>query len=103
MTKEITQFDTWLSTAQSGDKYTYFTGNLAYATCLANGYPVKQLRDHVMNKCAKWDLETLSKKSTDNRIHFKSEIRLVQKARKKYWDKKEKDILNGSEYIAVKL
>ena len=56
-----------------------------------------------MNKCAKWDLETLSKKSTDNRLHFKSEIRLVQKARKKYWDKKEKDILNGSDYIAVKL
>jgi len=103
MTEEIEQFNTWFSTAQSGDKYIYFTGNLAYAACLADGYPLKQLKKHIMDKCCKWDLETLSKKSTDNKILFKPEIRLVQKARKKYWDKKEKDVLNGSDYIAIKL
>ena len=103
MTEEIEQFDTWFSTAQSGDKYIYFTGNLAHAICLSDGYPLKQLRKHIMDKCCKWDLETLSKKSTDNKILFKSEIRLIQKARPKYWDEKEKDILNGSDYIAVKI
>ena len=103
MTEKIEQFNTWLSTAKSGDKYTYFTGNLAYAIGLADGYPLKQLSKYIMDKCCKWDLETLSKKSTDNRILFKPEIRLVQKAHTKYWDKKEKDVLNGSDYMVVKL
>ena len=103
MTEKIEQFNTWLRTAKSGDKYTYFTGNLAYAIGLADGYPLKQLSKHIMDKCCKWDLETLSKKSTDNRILFKPEIRLVQKAHTKYWDKKEKDVLNGSDYMVVKL
>ena len=103
MTEEIRQFDTWLSTAKSGDKYTYFAGNLAYSIGLADGYPLEQLRKHVLDKCCQWDLETLPKKSTDNKILFKPEIRLVQKARKKYWGKKEKDVLNGSDYMAVKL
>jgi len=103
MTEEIRQFDTWLSTAKTGDKYIYFTGNLAHATCLADGYPLKQLSKHIMNKCCEWNLEDIAKKATDNKILFKPEIRLVQKARKKYWDEKEKDILNGSDYMAVKL
>ena len=103
MTEEIRQFDTWLSTAETGDKYIYFTGNLAHATCLADGYPLKQLSKHIMNKCCQWDLDDLPKKSTDNKILFKPDIRLVQKARKKYWGKKEKDVLNGSDYMAVKL
>jgi len=103
MTEKIEQFNTWLSTAKSGDKYTYFTGNLAYAIGLADGYPLKQLSKHIMDKCCKWDLETLSKKLTDNRILFKPEIRLVQKAQKKYWDKKDKDILRNSDYMAIKL
>ena len=103
MTEKIEQFNTWLRTAKSGDKYTYFTGNLAYAIGLADGYPLKQLSKYIMDKCCKWDLETLSKKSTDNRILFKPEIRLVQKAHTKYWDKKEKDVLNGSDYMVVKL
>ena len=103
MTKEIKQFDTWFSTAKKGDKYTYFTGNLAVAAGLIDGYPVRQLRDHIMNKCCKWDLNPLPKKTTDNKILFKSSIRLVQKAHPKHWDKKEKDILTGADYIAVKL
>ena len=103
MTEEIRQFDTWLSTAETGDEYTYFTGNLAYEAGRIDGYPLRQLRKHIMDKCCQWDLDELPKKSTDNKILFKTEIRLVQKARKKYWDKKEKDVLNGSDYMAVKL
>ena len=99
MTEAIKQFDTWLSTAKSGDKYTYFEGNLAYSIGLADGYPLKQLRKHVMDKCCEWDLDDLSA----GKILLKPEIRVVQKARPKYWDKKEKDVLNGSDYIAVKL
>jgi hypothetical protein len=56
-----------------------------------------------MNTCCDWNLDSTPKKATDNKIQFKSEIRLVQKARKKYWDKKTKDVLNGSEYMAVKI
>ena len=103
MTEKIEQFNTWLSTAKSGDKYTYFTGNLSYAVGLADGYPLKQLRNHVMNKCCKWDLSLLPKKSSTNKILFKPEIRLVQKAQKKYWDKRDKDILRNSDYMAIKL
>jgi len=104
MTEEIRQFDTWLSTAKSGDKYTYFTGNLAYSIGLADGYSLKQLSQHILNKCCKWNLEATTKKATDNKIQFNQPaIRVVQKARKKYWDKKQKDVLNGCDYIVVKL
>ena len=48
-------------------------------------------------------LDTLPKKSTDNNIVLKPDIRVLQKAHPKYWDEKEKDVLNGSDYIAVKL
>jgi hypothetical protein len=51
MTEKIKQFDTWFVNAKSGDKYTYFTGNLARASCLIDGYPLKQLKEHIMNKC----------------------------------------------------
>ena len=103
MTEKIKQFDTWFVNAKSGDKYTYFTGNLAYSTCLADGLPLRQLRDHIMNKCCEWDLSLLPKKYSTNKILFKPQIRLVQKAQKKYWDKKDKDILRNSDYIAVRL
>ncbi len=103
MTEKIRQFDTWLSTAKSGDKYTYFTGNLAYSTCLADGLSLRQLRDHIMDKCCKWDLNTLPKKTSTNKILFKPQIRLVQKAKKKYWGEKNKDVLRDSDYIAVRL
>jgi hypothetical protein len=103
MTEEIRQFDTWLDSAKSGDKYTYFTGNLAYSVGRIDGYPLKQLRKHIMDKCCEWNLDTSPKKATDNKIQFKPEIRVVQKAHPKYWDKKEKDVLNGSDYMVVKL
>ena len=103
MTEKIKQFDTWLSTAESGDKYTYFTGNLAYESGRIDGYPLRQLKKHIMDKCCKWDLDISSKKPTNGKILFKPEIRLVQKAQKKYWDEKEKNILNDSDYMAIKL
>jgi hypothetical protein len=103
MTEKIEQFDTWFSEAKPGDEYTYFTGNLSHAAGLIDGYPLRQLRKHIMDKCCKWDLNPLPKKQTDNKIIFKSSIRLVQKSHPKYWDKKQKDILNGADYIAVKL
>ena len=103
MTEKIEQFDTWFSAAKPGDEYTYFTGNLAYEAGRIDGYPLRQLRTYIMDKCCKWDLNPLPKKQTDNKIIFKSSIRLVQKSHPKYWDKKQKDILNGADYIAVKL
>jgi hypothetical protein len=104
MTEGIKQFDTWFSTAQAGDKYTYFTGNLAHAICLADGYPLKQLKKHVMDKCCEWNLADIAKKETDNRIQFKPEIRLVQKGHKMFWDKKKQnEAFRDLDYIAVKL
>jgi hypothetical protein len=103
MTEKIKQFDTWLSTAQTGDKYTYFTGNLAHSSWLIDGLSVRQLRRHVMDKCCEWNLDPAPVKATDNRIQFKPHIRLVQKAQKKYWNEKVKDVLTNCDYIAVKL
>jgi hypothetical protein len=104
MTEEIKQFDTWFVNAKSGDKYTYFTGNLARASCLIDGYPLKQLKEHVMDKCCEWNLDPLPKKATDNKIQFKPEIRLVQKGHKIFWDKKKQnEAFRDLDYIAVKL
>ena len=104
MTEEIRQFDTWLSTAETGDKYIYFTGNLAYAAGRIDGYPLRQLSKHIMDKCCEWDLNDLPQKSTDNKILFKPEIRLVQKGHKIFWDKKKQnEAFRDLDYIAVKL
>ena len=104
MTEKIEQFNTWFANAKSGDKYTYFTGNLARSVCLADGLPLKQLRDHILNKCCKWNLDTSPKKATDNKIQFKPEIRLVQKGHKMFWDKKKQnEAFRDLDYIAVKV
>jgi hypothetical protein len=104
MTEKIKQFDTWFVNAKSGDTYTYFTGNLARSACLADGLPLKQLRDHIMNKCCEWNLDPAPKKATDNKIQFKPEIRLVQKGHKIFWDKKKQnEAFRDLDYIAVKL
>ena len=100
MTEEIKQFDTWLNKAQPGDRYTYFIGNLAHSAGLIDGYPLRQLREHIMNICCKWNLD---QSSIDNRIKFKPFIRLVQKAQKKYWDERTKDVLHSCDYMAVKI
>jgi len=104
MTEKIKQFDTWFANAKSGDKYTYFTGNLAYSTERADGFDLKQLKKHVMNKCCEWNLEDKPKKATDNKIQFKPNIRLVQKGHKMFWDKKKQnEAFRDLDYIAVKL
>ena len=56
-----------------------------------------------MNTCCEWNLDPAPVKATDNRIQFKPHIRLVQKAQKKYWNEKVKDVLTNCDYIAVKL
>ena len=104
MDDRIKQFNTWFAGAKSGDKYTYFTGNLAYSIGLADGYPLKQLSKHIMDKCCKWHLKDVAKKATDNRIQFKPEIRLVQKGHKMFWDKKKQnEAFRDLDYIAIKL
>ena len=47
MTEKIKQFDTWFVNAKSGDKYTYFTGNLAYSIERADGFELKKLKKHI--------------------------------------------------------
>ena len=104
MDDRIKQFNTWFAGAKSGDKYTYFTGNLAHAACLADGLPLRQLRKHIMNKCCEWNLDDRPKKATDNKIQFKPEIRLVQKGRKIFWNKKKQnEAFRDLDYMAVKL
>tara|TARA_R100001244_G_scaffold91803_1_gene69431 strand:- start:249 stop:563 length:315 start_codon:yes stop_codon:yes gene_type:complete len=104
MNEKIKQFDTWFSNAKPREKFTYFTGNLAYSVCLADGLPLKQLRDHIMNKCCKWDLEPTAKKETDNRILFKKQIRLVQKGHKMRWNKKKQnEAFRDFDYMTIKL
>ena len=104
MDDRIKQFNTWFVNAKSGDKYTYFTGNLAYSIGLADGYPLKQLRKHIMNKCCEWNLDPAPKKATDNKIQLKPEIRLVQKGHKIFWNKKKQnEAFRDLDYIAVKL
>jgi len=54
-----------------------------------------------MNTCCDWNLDPLPTKATDNKILFKSKIRLVQKL--KDIGTKRKDVLNETAYIAVKI
>lgn len=104
MDDRIKQFNTWFVNAKSGDKYTYFTGNLAYSKGLADGYPLRQLSKHIMNKCCEWNLDPAPKKATDNKIQLKPEIRLVQKGHKIFWNKKKQnEAFRDSDYMAVKL
>ena len=43
MDDRIKQFNTWFAGAKSGDKYTYFTGNLAYSIKRADGFDLRKL------------------------------------------------------------
>ena len=104
MTEKIKQFDTWFANAKSGDTYKYFTGNLAYSIGRADGFELKKLKKYIMDKCCEWNLEDKPMKDTDNKIQFKSKIRLVQKGQKIIWDKKkENEAFRDSDYIAIKL
>ena len=104
MTDKIKQFESWFTNAKSGDKYTYFTGNLAYSSNRADGFDLKKLQKHIMDKCCTWNLDEKPKKATDNKIQFKPNIRLVQKGHKIVWDKKKQgEAFRDLDYIAVKL
>jgi len=49
-------------------------------------------------------LDPAPKKMTDNKIQFKSKIRLVQKGHKIFWDKKKQnEAFRDLDYIAIKL
>jgi len=104
MTDKIKQFDTWFVNAKAGDTYKYFTGNLAYSIGRADGFGLKKLKKHIMDKCCEWNLDPAPKKATDNKIQFKPNIRLVQKGHKMIWDKKrQNEAFRDLDYIAVRL
>ena len=104
MDDRIKQFNTWFVNAKSGDTYKYFTGNLAYSIKRADGFDLKKLKEHIMNKCCEWNLDPAPKKLTDNKIQFKPEIRLVQKGHKIFWNKKKQnEAFRDLDYMAVKL
>ena len=98
--ERIKKFDDWFITAKPGDKYIYHTGSLAVEIGRADGFELKELSKHVFNKCCKWDLSTASKKTINNRIKFKPNLRLFQKS-EKY--KQGNETFTNSKYIAVKI
>ena len=98
--ERIKKFDDWFITAKPGDKYIYHTGSLAVEIGRADGFELKELSKHVFNKCCKWDLSTASKKTINNRIKFKPDLRLFQKSTHY---KQGSDTFTNSKYIAVKV
>ena len=98
--ERIKKFDDWFITAKPGDKYIYHTGSLAVEIGRADGFKLKELSKHVFNKCCRWDLSTASKKTVNNRIKFKPDLRLFQKS-EKY--KQGNETFTNSKYIAVKI
>ena len=98
--EKIKKFDDWFITAKPGDKYIYHTGSLALDKNRADGFKLKELSKHVLNKCCKWDLSMKAIKKLDNRVKFKPNLRLFQKS-EKY--KEGSETLTKSKYIAVKI
>ncbi len=98
--ERIKKFDDWFITAEPGDKYIYHTGSLAFDKSCADGFKLKELSKHVLNKCCKWDLSMRATKKINNCIKFNPELRLFQK--KEYY-KKGHETLTNSKYIAVKI
>jgi hypothetical protein len=98
--ERIKKFDDWFITAKPGDKYIYHTGSLAVEIGRADGFELRELSKHVFNKCCRWDLSTASKKTVNNRIKFKPDLRLFQKSTHY---KQGSDTFTNSKYIAVKI
>ena len=96
----IKRFDDWFITAKPGDKYIYHTGSLALDKNRADGYELRELSKHVLDKCCKWDLSMKAIKKLDNRVKFKPDLRLFQKS-EKY--KEGSETFTKSKYIAVKI
>ncbi len=98
--ERIKRFDDWFITAKPGDKYIYHTGSLAFDKNRADGYELRELSKHVLDKCCKWDLSMKAIKKLDNRVKFKPNLRLFQKS-EKY--KEGDETFTKSKYIAVKI
>ena len=98
--ERVKRFDDWFITAKPGDKYIYHTGSLAYDKNCADGFELRELSKHVLDKCCKWDLSMKAIKKLDNRVKFKPDLRLFQK-REKY--KEGSETFTKSKYIAVKI
>ena len=98
--ERIKKFDDWFITAKPGDKYIYHTGSLAVEIGCADGFELRELSKHVLDKCCKWDLSMKAIKKLDNRIKFKPDLRLFQKS-EKY--KQGNETFTNSKYIAVKI
>ena len=98
--ERIKRIDDWCITAKPGDKYIYHTGSLALDKNRADGYELRELSKHVLDKCCKWDLSMKAIKKLDNRVKFKPDLRLFQKS-EKY--KQGNETFTNSKYIAVKI
>ena len=98
--EKIKKFAEWFITAKPGDKDIYHTGSLALDKNRADGFKLKELSKHVLNKCCKWDLSMKAIKKLDNRVKFKPDLRLFQKS-EKY--KQGNETFTNSKYIAVKI
>ena len=97
---KLTDFNNWVDSAKSGDKYIYHTGSLARDRITS--LELRDLASLVLNKCCNWTLSVLPKKRLNNNIQFKNSIRLFQKAQK-YWNIHAEEILFKTDYIAIKL
>ena len=97
---KLTDFNNWVDSAKSGDKYIYHTGSLARDRITS--LELRDLASLVLNKCCNWTLSVLPKKRLNNNIQLKNSIRLFQKAQK-YWNIHVEEILFKTDYIAIKL
>ena len=77
---KLTDFNNWVDSAKSGDKYIYHTGSLARDRITS--LELRDLASLVLNKCCNWTLSVLPKKRLNNNIQLKNSIRLFQKAQK---------------------
>ena len=98
--ERIKRFDDWFITAKPGDKYIYHTGSLALDKNRADGYELRELSKHVLDKCCKWDLSMKAIKKLDNRVKFKPDLRLFQKSEN---NKERRETITKRKYIAVKI
>jgi len=97
---KLTDFNNWVDSAKSGDKYIYHTGSLAIDRITS--LELRDLASLVLNKCCNWTLSVLPKKRLNNNIQLKNSIRLFQKAQK-YWNIHAEEVLFKTDYIAIKL
>lgn len=88
------EFDQWLNKSVKGDKIVYYTGDLGFDSSRTIKNPLQNLRDHVMQYCAKWIVDAQS-----CNLEMVNIIDLFQNKIKKMEHKEDFPIF---EYIAVK-